>query len=94
MTWIFSAWSTVRFDALRTARAPQSPLRPFVSESVRSLAAKWLITLRRRSLPRLPPLWLMGVEEPMFVAGAIASTSAASATKTPADAAPAPCGET
>jgi hypothetical protein len=79
---------------VRTARAAQSPFRPFVSARVLSFAAKWLIVFRRRSLPRFPPLWLIGVDEPMFVAGAIASTSAASATKTPADAAPAPGGET
>ena len=40
------------------------------------------------------PLELIGVDEPMFVVGAIASTSAACAIQTPADAARAPFGET
>ena len=38
------------------------------------------------------PLPLIGVEEPMFVSGAIASTSAAWEIQTPADAARAPLG--
>ena len=40
------------------------------------------------------PLPLIGVEEPMFVFGAIASTSAAWEIQTPADAARAPLGAT
>ena len=40
------------------------------------------------------PVPLIGVEEPMFVSGAIASRSAASETHTPAEAARAPCGDT
>ena len=40
------------------------------------------------------PLESIGVEEPMFVCGAIASESAASVIQTPADAAREPCGET
>ena len=40
------------------------------------------------------PLESIGVDEPMFVVGAIASTSAASDTHTPAEAARAPFGET
>ena len=40
------------------------------------------------------PLPVIGVDEPMFVTGAIASTSAASEIHTPADAARAPFGET
>jgi hypothetical protein len=31
-----------------------------------------LISFRRRSVPMLPPLESIGVEEPMFVSGAIA----------------------
>ena len=38
------------------------------------------------------PFPLIGVDEPMFVFGAIASTSAACAIQTPADAARAPAG--
>ncbi len=53
-----------------------------------------MITLRRRSLPMFAPLPLIGVEEPMFVSGAIASTSAAWEIQTPAEAARAPAGET
>ena len=40
------------------------------------------------------PLESIGVDEPMFEAGDIASTSAACETQTPADAARAPSGET
>ena len=40
------------------------------------------------------PLESIGVEEPMLVSGAIASTSAASEIQTPAEAARAPPGET
>jgi len=57
-------------------------------------AAASLITLRLRSEPRLAPLESIGVDEPMFVVGAIASTSAASEIQTPADAARAPFGDT
>jgi len=42
----------------------------------------------------LLPLESIGVEEPMFVSGAMARTSAASAMKTPADAAVPPLGQT
>jgi hypothetical protein len=94
ITFIRSASCSVRLEAWRTALSAQSPLRPWFSASERSLAAKWLITLRLRSEPRLPPLWSIGVEEPMLVSGAIASTSAACATKTPAEAAAAPFGAT
>ena len=57
-------------------------------------AAASLITLRRRSEPRFAPLESIGVDEPMFVVGAMASTSAASEIQTPAEAARAPSGET
>jgi hypothetical protein len=40
------------------------------------------------------PVSETGLAEPMFVCGAIAATSAASVTKTPAEAARAPSGET
>ena len=40
------------------------------------------------------PFELIGVAEPMFVTGAIAATSAAIVTYTPADAARAPSGDT
>jgi hypothetical protein len=53
-----------------------------------------LITLRRRSEPRFWPLESIGVDEPMFVAGAIAAMSEASVIQTPADAERAPLGET
>ncbi len=42
----------------------------------------------------LAPLPWIGVDDPMFVCGAIASTSAACAIHTPADAARAPSGAT
>src|SRR5262245_27307802 len=94
MTFIFSASSAVRFDAFRTASAGHVVLRLCVAASAVRDAAASLITLRRRSEPRFCPFPLIGVEEPMFVVGAIASTSAACAIHTPADAARAPSGET
>ena len=77
-----------------TARAGQLVLRLCVAASERSEAAASLITFRRRSLPRFAPEPLIGVEEPMFEIGDIASTSAASESQTPAEAARAPFGET
>src|SRR6266480_1901939 len=59
-----------------------------------SEATASLITLRRRSEPRFWPLASIGVEEPMFVAGAMAATSAASVIQTPAEADREPLGET
>ena len=53
-----------------------------------------MITLRRRSDWMFPPPTSIGVEEPMFVCGAIASRSAAWLIQTPADAARDPGGET
>ena len=53
-----------------------------------------LIVFRRSSEGRFAPLESIGVDEPMFVVGAIASTSAASETQTPADAARDPFGDT
>ncbi len=94
ITFICSASCAVRFDALRTARSAHAALRPWVFASPRSDAAASLTTLRRRSLEMFVPLPLIGVDEPMFVFGAIASTSAASEIQTPADAARAPPGET
>jgi hypothetical protein len=48
----------------------------------------------RRSLPMLPPPRLIGVEEPMFVCGAMAATSAAIVITEPAESALEPGGET
>src|SRR5690348_5431935 len=94
MTFIFSAWSAVRFDASRTAFAGHCVLRWCEAASAVSDATASLTTLRGRSEPRLAPLESIGVDEPMFVVGAIARTSAACDTHTPADAARAPFGET
>ena len=94
MTFMCSACCAVRFDALRTASDGQVVLRLCVAASAVSDAAESLITLRRRSVPRFCPLESIGVDEPMFVVGAIASTSAACAIQTPAEAARAPSGET
>src|SRR3954469_12423122 len=91
---MWSACAAVRFDALRTASAGQVVLRLCAAASAVSDAAASLITFRRRSEPRFFPLESIGVEEPMFVVGAIASTSAACEIQTPADAARAPSGET
>ena len=94
ITFIRSASAAVRLDALRTAESAHCALRPWLFERARSEAAASLTTLRRRSLPMLAPVPLIGVEEPMFVCGAIASRSAASEIQTPAEAARAPSGET
>ena len=51
-------------------------------------------TLRRRSVGISPPPTATGVDEPMFVAGAMAATSAASVMNAPADAAREPGGAT
>ena len=59
-----------------------------------SEATESLITLRRRSEPRFWPLESIGVDEPMFVVGDMARTSAAWETQTPAEAARAPSGDT
>ena len=84
----------MRFDASRTASSAQSPLRPFSSVTPRSEAAASLTAFLRASFGMsAPPTWI-GVEEPMFVAGAIARTSAASPIQTPAEAARDPLGET
>ena len=76
------------------AASAHCALRPWLFARLRNDAAASLITLRRRSEPMLAPLPLIGVEEPMFVSGAIASRSAASEIQTPAEAALAPRGET
>src|SRR5579884_1228681 len=94
ITCICSACVAVRFEAMRTALPGQVVLRLCAAAIAVSDAAASLIILRRRSEPILAPLESIGVDEPMFVVGAIASTSAASETQTPADAARAPSGET
>src|SRR5262249_10168432 len=94
ITFLDSASWAVRFDALRTAESAHAAFRPCDLASTRREAAASLTTLRRRSLPMLEPLPWMGVDDPMFVCGAIASSSAASEIHTPADAARAPSGET
>ena len=94
MTFILSASCAVRFDATRTAESAHFAFRLCCFARPRSDAAASFTTFRRRSLSMFAPLPLIGVDEPMFVAGAIASTSAASEIQTPAEAARAPCGVT
>jgi hypothetical protein len=94
ITFMRSASSSVRLDALRTARSAHFALRPCERASPRKDAAASLRIFRFRSLPMFAPLPVIGVDEPMFVFGAIASTSAASEIQTPALAARAPFGET
>src|SRR6201997_5511570 len=94
MTFMCNACVAVRVDAPRTAFAGHVVLRWCVAASAVSDATASLITFRRRSEPRFAPLESIGVDEPMFVVGAIASTSAACDTQTPAEAARAPSGET
>ena len=57
-------------------------------------AAASLMTFLRRSLPRFSPVAEIGVDEPMFVCGAIASTSAACPITAPAESALEPGGAT
>ena len=57
-------------------------------------AAASLITFLRRSSPRSLPVAEIGVDEPMFVCGAIASTSAAWPITAPAESALDPDGAT
>ena len=94
ITFLASASEAVRFDAWRTAASAHTALRPCDFARPRSEAAASLISLRRRSLPMFAPLPWIGVDEPMFVSGAIASRSAACEIHTPADAARAPAGDT
>ena len=79
---------------MRTAASAHAAFRPWLFASPRSDAAASFTTFRRRSLPMFEPLPLIGVDEPMFVSGAIASTSAAWEIQTPAEAARAPSGAT
>ena len=89
-----SASPDVRFDALRTARSAHFAFLPWMRARLRSDAAASLTTLRFRSLSRFAPELVIGVEEPMFDTGDIASTSAACEIQTPALAARAPFGAT
>ena len=57
-------------------------------------AAASLTTLRRRSFEKSWPFVVIGVDEPIFVCGAIASTSAASPITAPAESALDPPGLT
>ncbi len=57
-------------------------------------AAASLITFLRRSSPRSSPVAEIGVDDPMFVCGAIASTSAAWPITAPAESALDPGGAT
>ena len=94
ITLRWSASYSVRFDAWRTASPAHCSLRPWFFASVFSDAAASLMTLRRRSDWMFPPPTSIGVDEPMFVCGAMARMSAAWPIQTPADAAREPAGET
>ena len=94
ITCSLSASCASRFDALRTAASAHFAFRPCVFARPRRDAAASFTTLRRRSLPIFAPLPLIGVDEPMFVWGDMASRSAAWEIQTPAEAARAPFGAT
>src|SRR5437763_16359924 len=94
ITCIRSASVEVRFEATSTAFFGQVVLRWCVCASALSEATASWITLRRRSLPRFCPLESIGVDDPMFDVGDMASTSAACETHTRADADVGPPGET
>ena len=91
-TFCSSASWAPRLDAWRTACSAQSPLRPCSSARSRAYAAASLTTLRRRSAGISPPPTAIGVDEPMFVPGAMAATSAARVMNAPAEAAREPGG--
>src|SRR5439155_14020624 len=82
------------FTLLRTACSAQSALRPCISARLRTLVTASFNTLAPRSPLRFSPVAWIGCAEPMLVPGAMARTSAAWATKRPADAARAPLGYT
>ncbi len=91
-TFCSSASVAPRFDATRTAYSAHSAFRPCSRASSPMNAAASFTTLRRRSSGISSPVAEIGVDEPMFVCGAIAAMSAAMARKTPADAAREPSG--
>jgi hypothetical protein len=93
-TFIRSASCAPRLEASRTALSAQSAFRPCSRASSAMYAAASFTTFFLRSLGISPPPAATGVEEPRFVCGAIAATSAAMARKTPADAAREPGGDT
>src|SRR5215470_1261004 len=77
----------------RTARSAQSTLCPRSVASVRAKAAASFSIFLPISFPVSPPM-ATGCAAPMFVAGAMAATWAASVMNTPAEAARAPVGAT
>ena len=79
--------------AERTAFSAHSMLCPRWAATVRANAAASLVALRA-SVESIGPWRLIGVAAPMLVPGAIAATSPAMVTNTPADAARAPPGVT
>src|SRR5438105_3295188 len=89
-----TACSASMLTLLRTASSAQSALRPCIDARLRTLVTASLSTFAPRSPVRSSPVDWMGWAEPMLVPGAIASTSAAWATKSPAEAARAPLGYT
>ena len=94
ITFRLSASVAPRFAPRRTAASAHATLRPCVRASSLSEAAASLTTLLRRSSWMSSPPTLTGVEEPMFVFGAIARMSPAWPIQTPAEAARAPGGAT
>src|SRR5262249_20406046 len=94
MTLSLSASPAVRFDAFRTAASAHLTLRPWDWAGGGGDGAVALAVLGGGRLPIFGRLERIGVDEPMFVFGAIASTSAAWEIHTPAEAARAPSGDT
>ena len=94
ITFISSASRALRLAPRRTAASTHFTLRPCSRARARREAAASLTTLLRRSSWMFSPPTETGVDEPMFVCGAMASRSAAWLIQTPADAARAPSGET
>ena len=95
ITFIFSASLRGQVRRLAHGGAAHVVLRLVALRRARvSEAAASLITLRAGRVPMFSPLASIGVDEPMFDLGAIASTSAAWQIQTPAEAARAPSGET
>ncbi len=83
-----------KLAASRTIASAAAAFRPCSRASSAMYAAASFTTLRRRSFERSSPPVAIGVEEPMLVCGAIASTSAACPITAPAESALEPDGAT
>ena len=89
-----SASDALTLVASRTISSASSAFRPCSSARAVTYAAASFSILRPSTSSMSAPVIEIGEAEPMLVCGAIAATSAAWVTKSPADAARAPFGDT